>query len=280
MLPGCHHLPSPFLYRNEYGLEDGEALVRAIARKFEAEIEFQGANTIAALIMEPVLGAGGVIVPPASLFATMREICDRHGILLISDEVITAYGRVGAACGARLWGVRPDIMTTAKALTNGYFPLGAVMLSERIGDAFEANRDTRGTISHGYTYSGHPVGAAAAIATLGEIARLNVAENARLRGDELLAGFQTFAETYELIGNVRGKGLMLAMELVSDREKKTPAGKATVAAFFDAAYRAGLMTRTSGNTIILSPALIISPADVARMLDCIKAGLEAATATV
>jgi putrescine aminotransferase len=278
LLAGCHHLPSPFLYRNEFDLTDGEALVRAIARRFEAEIEFQGANTIAALIMEPVLGAGGVIVPPAALFPAMRAICDKHGILLIADEVITAFGRVGDACGSRLWGVKPDMMTMAKALTNGYFPLGAVMLSEKIGLAFESNRDTRATISHGYTYSGHPVGAAAAIATLGEIARLDVARNARLRGDELLAGFESLAGKYALIGNIRGKGLMLAMEMVTDREKKTPAGKDVVAAFFDETYRAGLMTRTSGNNMILSPALIITAEDVGHILTCIEAGLRAATA--
>lgn len=278
MLPGCFHLPSPFLYRNDYDLTDGEALVARIAAKFESEIEFQGANTIAALIMEPILGAGGVIVPPESLFPVMRKICDKHGILLIADEVITAYGRAGTASGSRLWGVQPDIMTTAKAITNGYFPLGAVMLSDKIGDAFESNTDTRGVISHGYTYSGHPVGAAAAIATLKEISRLNVAENARLRGAQLMAGFQALEQKYELIGNLRGQGLMLALELVSDRASKTPASKGTVATFFTAAYKAGLMTRTSGNNIILSPALIINQADVERILACVEEGLAAASA--
>ncbi len=280
MLPGCIHLPSPFLYRNEFDLEDGDALVQAIARKFEHEIEFQGANTIAALIMEPVLGAGGVIVPPASLFPTMRAICDKHGILLIADEVITAYGRVGEACGSRLWGIKPDFMTTAKALTNGFFPMGAVMIADRIAQAFESNKDTRATISHGYTYSGHPVGAAAAIATLNEIQRLNVAANAKVQGETLLKGFEALAEKYEMVGNVRGKGLMLAMEFVSDRAKKTPASKATVQTFFDRAYAEGLMVRTSGNNIILSPPLVISDADSARILGCIEAGLIAASATL
>lgn len=277
MLPGCIHLPAPFLYRNEFDLEDGDVLVQAIARRFEQEIEFQGANTVAALIMEPVLGAGGVIVPPASLFPTMRAICDKHGILLISDEVITAYGRVGEACGARLWGVRPDVLTSAKAITNGYFPLGAVMIADRIAQAFEANKDTRATISHGYTYSGHPVGAAAAIATLAELERLNVTANAKVQGRALLKGFEALAAKYEIIGNVRGKGLMLAMEFVSDRARKTPAAKATVQAFFDAAYAEGLMVRTSGNNIILSPALVISDTESAKILGCIEAGLIAAS---
>jgi putrescine aminotransferase len=136
--------------------------------------------------MEPVLGSGGVIVPHETLFPLMRRICDRHGILLIADEVITGFGRAGAESGSRLWGIRPDIMTTAKSLSNGFFPIGATLVSERIAEVFEAS-DERGTISHGYTYSGHPVGAAAALATLAEVQRQGIVANAKLRGDELLA---------------------------------------------------------------------------------------------
>ncbi|MCC6306247.1 MAG: aminotransferase class III-fold pyridoxal phosphate-dependent enzyme [Rhodobacteraceae bacterium] len=275
MLPGCHHLPSPSTYRSEFATEDGAEIARAIARAFEEAIAFEGASTIAALIMEPVLGAGGVIVPHPTLFPLMREICTRHGILLVADEVITAFGRVGAACGARLWGIRPDLVTMAKALTNGYFPLGGVMLSETIATAFEANADTRATISHGYTYSGHPVGAAAALAALSEIRRLDVAANARARGSEILEGFGALMARHAIVGDVRGQGLMLAIELVADRAARTPAARGVVQAVFERTYAAGLMIRTSGNTLILSPPLIIDRSHVGRILEALDAGLAA-----
>ncbi len=130
----------------------------------------------------------------------MREICDRHGILLIADEVITAFGRTGAWTGSRGWGVKPDMMTTAKAITNGYFPFGAVMISDKVASVFEANKNSLGAIGHGYTYSGHPVGAAAALATLKETARANTAANAGARGVELMAGLNQLKEKHEACG--------------------------------------------------------------------------------
>lgn len=276
LLPGVFHLPAPYAYRNPFATTDGAGIASGIARLFEDEIAFQGADTIAALIMEPVLGAGGVIVPHETFMPLMREICDRHGILLIADEVITAFGRTGAWTGSRLWGVKPDLMSTAKAITNGYYPFGAVMISDRVAEAFESNRTATGSIGHGYTYSGHPVGAAAALATLKETKRLDVASNAGARGDELMAGLQALQVKHELIGDVRGKGLMCALELVSDREKKTPAAKDVVQKVQDAAYEAGVMVRTSGPNVILSPPLIVTVADVTRIVEALDAGLSAA----
>jgi len=273
LLPGVFHLPAPYTYRNPFGTADGAEIAHAIARLFEDEIAFQGADTIAALIMEPVLGAGGVIVPHEIFMPLMREICDRHGILLIADEVITAFGRTGAWTGSRLWKVKPDLMSMAKAVTNGYFPFGAVMIADRIAEAFEGNKDSLGSIGHGYTYSGHPVGAAAALATLAETKRLNVASNAAARGAELLDGLKELATRHELIGDVRGKGLMCALELVSDRVKKTPAAKDIVQQVYDATYEAGVLVRTSGANIILSPPLIITAGDVSRIVAALDHGL-------
>ncbi|MDE0211725.1 MAG: aminotransferase class III-fold pyridoxal phosphate-dependent enzyme, partial [Boseongicola sp.] len=153
LLPGCHHIPAPYTYRNPFDESDPERLANLCAAALEDEIAFQGAGTIAAFIMEPILGAGGVIPPHSSFMPMVREICHRHGILLISDEVITGYGRTGAWSGARLWGVRPDMMSTAKAITNGYFPFGAVMIGERMADAFENDKSSNAFIGHGYTYS-------------------------------------------------------------------------------------------------------------------------------
>jgi putrescine---pyruvate transaminase len=276
LLPGVFHLPSPFTYRNPFGTTDGAEIAKGIARLFEDEIAFQGADTIAALIMEPVLGAGGVIVPHETFMPLMREICDRHGILLIADEVITAFGRTGAWTGSRLWGVKPDLMSTAKAITNGYFPFGAVMISEKVAQVFENNKGAMGSIGHGYTYSGHPVGAAAALATLKETKRLDVAPNAKARGEELLAGLEELKQRHELVGDVRGKGLMCAVELVSDREKKTAAAKDVVQKVYDVAYEAGVMVRTSGANVIISPPLVITAADVTRIVSALDAGLSAA----
>lgn len=276
LLPGVYHLPAPFTYRNPFNTTDGAEIASAIGRQFEEEIAFQGADTIAALIMEPVLGAGGVIVPHETFMPLMRTICDKHGILLIADEVITAFGRTGAWTGSRLWGVKPDLMCTAKAITNGYFPFGAVMIGQKVADVFENNDSGLGSIGHGYTYSGHPVGAAAAIATLKETKRLNVVVNAAARGDELLAGLLKLQERHELVGDARGKGLMCALELVSDRKTKAAASKQVVQKVYDTAYEAGVMVRTSGSNIILSPPLIITAEHVERILSALDAGLSAA----
>lgn len=276
LLPGVSHLAAPYGYRNPFGTDDPAEIAAAIGRQFEDEIAFQGADTIAAFIMEPVLGAGGIMVPHETFMPLMRTICDRNGILLIADEVITAFGRTGAWTGSRLWGTRPDLMSTAKAITNGYYPFGAVMISDKIAEAFEANKNTVGTIGHGYTYSGHPVGAAAALATLKETKRLNVAANAGARGYELLAGLNRLKEKHELIGDVRGKGLMCALELVTDRAAKTGAPKDVVQRLQDAAYDAGVMVRTSGSNVIISPPLIITTAGVDRILAALEAGLTAA----
>ena len=132
-LPGCFHIPAPYTYRNPFNETDPEKLAQLCVAALEDEIAFQGANTIAAMVMEPILGAGGVIPPHKSFAPMVQEICNRNGILLITDEVITAYGRTGAWSGARLWGIQPDMMCTAKAITNGFFPFGALMLGQQDG---------------------------------------------------------------------------------------------------------------------------------------------------
>jgi len=275
LLPGTYHIPAPWDYRNPFGETDPERIARLCANLLEEEITFQGADTVAAFIMEPVLGAGGVIVPPDTFMPLAREICDRHGVLLIADEVITAFGRTGAWSGSRLWGVKPDMMTFAKAITNGYFPFGGVLLNQMITDAFEGNSDAMGGIGHGYTYSGHPVGCAAALATLEETARLDVAANAREVGAVLQQGLRQLGERHDLVGDARGIGLMSALELVSDRQAKTPVAKAVVEAVFSAAYAAGVIIRTSGNNVILSPPLVITLGDAERIVTALDAGLAA-----
>ncbi|RVB19324.1 aminotransferase class III-fold pyridoxal phosphate-dependent enzyme, partial [Mesorhizobium sp. M7A.F.Ca.CA.002.10.1.1] len=208
-----------------------------------------------------------------SFMPLVREICDRHEILLIADEVVTGFGRTGAWSGSRLSGVKPDFMTIAKAITSGYFPLGATLIGAKVADVFEADKTSFGAIGHGYTYSGHPVGCAAGLAALAETKRLRLNENAAARGVELAAVLEGLKAKHAIVGDVRYKGLMAALELVSDRATKKPADKKTMALVSEAAYEAGVMLRVSGNAIILSPPLIVSAADVARIGEALDAGL-------
>ncbi|MGY6534437.1 MAG: aminotransferase class III-fold pyridoxal phosphate-dependent enzyme [Pararhodobacter sp.] len=276
LLAGCHHIPAPWTYRNPFNETDPEKVAQLCLAALEDEIAFQGAGSIAAFIMEPVLGAGGVIVPHGSFMPGVAEICRKNGILLIADEVITGFGRTGAWSGSRLWGVQPDLMCTAKAITNGYFPFGAVMIAEGVAEVFESDETGRSAIGHGYTYSGHPVGAAAAIACLAETQRLDVAANAAARGDELFAGLQALAQRHDVIGDVRGgRGLMCALELVSDRTSKAAPDKALPGRVHKVAYEAGAMVRVSGPNIIMSPPLILSSADVQVVLTALEAGFAA-----
>ena len=278
LLPGCIHVQVPWTYRNIFNESDPAKLTDFCIAALEERIAFEGADTIAAFIAEPVLGAGGVIVPPATYLPRVREVCDRHGILLIADEVVTAFGRTGAWSGSRLWGVKPDMMCIAKAITSGYFPLGATLVSEKVATAIEENKDSLGAIGHGYTYSGHPVGCAAGLAALAETIRLRLDENAAARGNDLAAALARLQQRHEIVGDARSKGLMAAMELVSDRKKKIPLDKKAVAAAADGAYEAGVMVRVSGPNVILSPPRIISEADVATIESALDAGLSAAAA--
>lgn len=276
LLPGCYHIPAPYTYRNPFGESDPAKLAQLCLQALEDEIAFQGAGTIAAFIMEPILGAGGVIPPHPSFMPAVEKICRKNGILLIADEVITAFGRTGAWTGSRLWGVKPDFACTAKAITNAYFPFGAVMISEGVADVFEKDDTGKAAIGHGYTYSGHPVGAAAALATLSETKRLNVKDNAAARGTELFKGVQALMAKYDCIGDVRGGyGLMTAIEMVSDRATKAPPAKADPGKVQAAAYRAGAMVRVSGSNIILSPPLILTSEDVQVIVAALDAGFAA-----
>ncbi len=277
MLPGCFHTPAPYTYRNQFNESDPEKLAQFCLDALEEEINFQGAHTIAAFVMEPILGAGGVIVPYASFMPGVREICTRHGILMIADEVVTAFGRTGSWTGSRHWGVKPDLMATAKAITNGYFPFGACMISDEIAEVFENDTSGKANVASGYTYSGHPTGAAAAVACIRETKRLNVVENAAARGTQLHQGLLALKEKYDIIGDVRGgEGLMAGIEFVSDRANKTPLDGATAGRIQETIYHAGVMARISGPNMILSPALVISEDDIAAVLAALETGFKAA----
>jgi adenosylmethionine-8-amino-7-oxononanoate aminotransferase len=172
--------------------------------------------------------------------------------------------------------VKPDFMCTAKAITNGYFPFGAVMIAESVAEVFESDTTGRAAIGHGYTYSGHPVGAAAALACLAETQRLNVVENAAARGAQLWAGIKALKDRHSVIGDVRGgRGLMLAIELVSDHTTKAAPEKAVPGKVQQVAYQSGAMVRVSGPNLILSPPLVLSQAEADTILNALEAGFRA-----
>ena len=267
LMPGVFHIPAPWTYRNPFDERDPERLAEICARLLDEQIAFQGPDTVAAFIAEPVMGSGGVIVPPASFWPRVREVCDRHGVLLIADEVVTAFGRTGSLFGCRGWGVAPDFICVAKAITSGYFPLGATLINRRVADAFSANRDGRGQIGHGYTYSGHPVGCAAAMAALDATLEQDLPGRAKAEGAHFNAHLAALAEQDPAIGEARGLGLMAALELVSDKQSRTPAGKAFVQKVAELAYERDVLIRTSSNLIILSPPLVIAREEIDRIVD-------------
>lgn len=273
LLPGCFHMPSPYTYRNPFNETDAAILAQNIAAAMEDEIVFQGAGSIAAFIMEPVQGAGGVIVPNETFMPLMRDICDRHGILMIADEVITGFGRLGSWSGSRHWGVKPDMMCCAKGITSGYFPVGAALMSDGVAEVFEKGGE-EAAIFHGYTYSAHPVGAAAVTACLSETLRLDTKTNAAARGTQLFNGCLALMEKYDIIGDVRGgHGLMTGVEIVSDAANKTPMDTVVMKQIHKAVYDAGVMVRLGGNNILMSPPLIITEGEVDRVLGALDAGL-------
>ena len=276
LLPGCFHLTAPYEYRNPFNETDPLKLCDLIVAEAADEIAFQGPDTIAAFIMEPILGAGGVLVPHASFMGKMKALCEDHGILMIADEVICGFGRTGDWTGSRHWGVQPDMMSCAKGITSAYSPVGAAMIAEHVAETFE-NGGADAGIYHGYTYSAHPVGSAAVVATLSELLRIDPRENAKTQGDTLFNGLKALAEKYDIIGDVRGgHGLMTGMEIVSDKSTKTPMDNATMARIQQATYEAGTMVRISGPNILMSPPLILTDADSATILSSLEAGLKAA----
>jgi adenosylmethionine-8-amino-7-oxononanoate aminotransferase len=273
LLGGCFHIPTPCVYRNPLDESDPTRLGELCARLLEEEILFQGPDTVAAFIAEPVTGAGGLVVPPSNFWPLVRAVCDKYKVLLIADEVITGFGRTGHKSGSRGWGVKPDIMCLAKAITSGYFPLGATLVNKRIADAFETDGNRFTTIGHGYTYSGHPVGCAAALATLDVAENLRVWENAATCGSRLLAGMERLHQRHALVGDVRGKGLMTCLEIVTDRASKTPASEALMARIAAGAAAAGVMVRASGSNINLTPPLIVEPTQIDTIIEALDSGL-------
>ncbi|MEE4279773.1 MAG: aminotransferase [Halieaceae bacterium] len=283
-LPGLHagfDLPLPFvkhtlaphrLWQGQ-GMSDAEFVAYLVA-DLEALIEREGADTIAAMIMEPIMGAGGVIVPPPGYYAAVQEVLDHHDILLIADEVICGFGRLGTMFGAEAMGMRPDLITVAKGLTSAYFPLSACMVSERVWEGLLIGGDQFGPFGHGYTYSSHPVGAAAALASLDILERESLVAQAGARGETLHRCLADAFGDHPLIGEIRGQGLIGAIELVADRDRPRafdPALKVG-ARVVAAARERGVISRAlpSSDSLAFSPPFVISDEQLQQVVSAVR----------
>jgi putrescine---pyruvate transaminase len=276
LLPGCFHVDTPWMYRNPY-TQDPEKLGQICAELLEREILFQSPDTVAAFIAEPIQGAGGVIVPPPNYWPLVRQVCDKHGVLLIADEVVTGFGRTGHWFGTRLWGVKADLWCLAKGISSGYIPLGATAVSAKVMEPFKSGDPVLGAINHGYTYGAHPVAAAAALATLDVLERENIPARAAREGEYFQARLRAMEKRFELVGDVRGVGLMAGIELVANKAKRTPfpRGAPQLAGVQREAYKRGAMIRLSGANIILSPALTIERSEIDFMCDALEGAFAA-----
>ncbi|WDF75025.1 aminotransferase [Novosphingobium sp. KACC 22771] len=279
-LPGMHspfllpmgpivHTSAPYYYRKApEGMSERE-FSRHLAKELEELIEREGADTIGAFFAEAVMGAGGLIPPPEGYFEEIVPILSRNDILLVMDEVVSGYGRLGTYWGAQMYNVEPDLITSAKGVTSGYFPMSACFISPKVWDVIESNAAAAGLFGHGFTYSAHPVGAAAALASLRLIDEENILANVQQQSDYLFAQMRAAIGDHRAVGDIRGKGLMVGIELVKDRATKEtlPMADRTGRQVLKAAAARGLITRALGDTLVFAPPLVINRAEVDELVD-------------
>ena len=264
-IPGIVHIRQPYWYADGGDLPPGEFGLVA-ARALEQKIEELGAHRVAAFIGEPIQGAGGVIIPPDTYWPEIQRICDRHGILLVADEVICGFGRTGHWFGSEAFKIRPDLMPIAKGMSSGYLPIGGVMVGDRVADVLIARG---GEFAHGYTYSGHPVACAVASANLRIIERENLVIRVR---DELaprLADKWRALAEHPLVGEARCTGLIGALELVRDKASRRFFDKRGEVGTIcrDYCFENGLVMRAVRDTMIVSPPLVISLAQIDELAE-------------
>lgn len=270
LLPGFTHIPPAHCYHCPFDQVYGQCNIEC-AYELEKTIEKEGPRTVAAFIAEPVCGAGGVIPPPSEYFPIIRDICSKYEVLLILDEVITGFGRTGKMFACEHWKVTPDMMSLAKGITSGYIPLGAAVINGEIINTITEKAPPELPFLHGFTYNGHPVCCAAGLKNIEIIEREGLVENAARMGSHLLSRLEELRE-FDLVGDVRGLGLMAAIELVSDRDKKTgfnPPGKAGLMVT-GKAYQSGLICRNTYDTVTLSPPLVISKEEIDTIVAILK----------
>jgi adenosylmethionine-8-amino-7-oxononanoate aminotransferase len=269
-----HKIPSHYTYRNPAGSAP-EAVIAASLAALKAKVQaVGGADRVAAFYCEPIQGSGGVLVPPPGWVKAMRELCRELDILFVADEVITGFGRTGPLFACEDEDIVPDLMTVAKGLTSGYVPMGAVLMSQKVYDVI-ADGSGAAAVGHGYTYSAHPVSAAVGL----EVLRLyenGLLDNGRKAGARLMAGLESLGD-HPLVGEVRGRGMLAAVELVTDKAKKTPLPAAAVPAqrVFDRAWNNGLVIRAFGNGVLgYAPPLCCTDAEIDAIVERTRATLD------
>ncbi len=276
-IAGILHAGTPHHYRNARPDESEEAFATRLAEGLDAMIVAEGPETVAAFFAEPIMGAGGVIVPPATYFEKIQAVLRRHDVLLVADEVICGFGRTGNYWGCQTFGIRPDILTCAKALSASFLPISAVLVNERVFEGLADGSSSLGTFGHGFTYSGHPVPAAVAVETLKIYDETDIVGHVRAVAPTLQDGLRERFGDHPLVGEVRGVGLIGAIELVEDKATKRafdPARKVAIR-LTRIAERHGLITRAlPGDGLAFSPPLIISRAEIAEMLERVGRALD------
>ncbi|KKI18373.1 hypothetical protein XM50_18295 [Sphingomonas sp. Ag1] len=268
-LPMVRHTTAPRRLWEGHGLTDAEFTAKLVA-DLEELIAREGADTIGAMIMEPVMGAGGVIAPPEGYYAAMRDVLRRHDILLIADEVICGFGRLGAMFGSELLDMQPDMITVAKGLTSAYFPLSACIVGQRVWDVLSGAGSQFGAFGHGYTYSSHPLGAAAALANLDLIDKENMLARVADEGAHMQAALRTAFADHPLVGEVRGQALIGAVEFVKEIRDTGPVAfdpaLKVAARIVKGALDRGVIGRAlpSADTVAFSPPFVIQREEIDR----------------
>ncbi|WP_046863808.1 aspartate aminotransferase family protein [Microvirga massiliensis] len=269
-----HKIPSHYTYRNPVGSRP-ESVIAASLAALRAKVEAVGGpERVAAFYCEPIQGSGGVLVPPPGWVKAMRELCSELDILFVADEVITGFGRTGPLFACEEEDIVPDLMTTAKGLTSGYVPMGAVLMSQKVYDVI-ADGAGAAAVGHGYTYSAHPVSAAVGLEVL-HLYENGLLDNGRKAGARLMAGLESLRD-HPLVGEVRGRGMLAAIELVTDKAKKTPlpATSAPAQRIFDRAWDNGLVIRAFGNGVLgYAPPLCCTETEIDAIIERTRATLD------
>lgn len=268
------HTVTPHYY---WGAEEGMSerdFSKYCAQELEKMILAEGPDTVAAFIGEPVLGTGGLVPPPEGYWDEIQAVLKKYDILLIADEVVCAFGRVGENFGCDKYNIKPDLITTAKGLTSAYAPLSAVIVGDKVWKVLEQGAEQMGPIGHGWTYSGHPIGAAAGLANLDIVMRENLAGNAKTVGTYLNEQMQAALGDHPLVGEVRGTGLLCAVEFVADRERKTrfDASLKVGPRISAACLEQGMIARAMphGDILGFAPPLVITKAEVDEIVNITK----------
>ncbi|MDA1098712.1 MAG: aminotransferase [Proteobacteria bacterium] len=275
-LPMMRHTEYPHYYRGHADGESEEDYASRMAEALESLILAEGPETVAAFFAEPVMAAGGAIVPPKTYFAKMQAVLKKYDVLFIADEVVCGFGRTGNWWGSQTFDLQPDMISCAKALSAAYQPISALLVNEKIHQAMLAESDKLGAFAHGYTHAGHPVTTAVALEVIKIYEEMDITERARRIGGRMIAGLQGFA-AHPLVGDVRGVGILAGMELMQDKATRTPFEAGRAGAVMDRIGRAnGLILRVIGDRLAFAPPLVITEAEVDEMLEKLGRSLDQA----